>query len=287
MVSIIILTKNEEKDLPQCLNSIRWCNDIHVLDSGSTDATLKIAEQFGAHLSYNPFQSFGEQRNYALDHLNISNEWILFLDADEVVTEDFRKAVHYSMDMAGEEVAGFYCCWKMILEGKWLKHCDNFPKWQFRLLRKGRARFTDFGHGQKEGEVDGNIEYIKEPYLHFGFSKGWNAWIDRHNRYSTQEAIARADNCPPFKDIFANDTSRRNPALKSWLTRLPGWPFLRFFQGYILNLGFTEGIPGFIYCINMSYYEFLIQIKMRELKREGRLEQSSNKIKQIPLKEVN
>jgi len=103
--------------------------------------------------------------------------------------------------------------------------------------------------------------------LHYGFSKGWTQWIYRHNRYSSQEAIARIENKPPFKEIFTKNTSKRNPALKSWLSRLPGWPFLRFFQAYVLSLGFLEGVPGFIYCMNMAYYEFLIQIKMREYRR--------------------
>ena len=127
------------------------------------------------------------------------------------------------------------------------------------------AKFTDFGHGQKEDCVKGKVEYIKEPYLHYGFSKGWSHWIDRHNRYSSSEAVARLKNCPPFKNIFSSHGSIRNPALKSWLSKLPGWPCLRFFQAYFINLGFLEGGQGFIYCVNMAYYEFLIQIKMREI----------------------
>lgn len=268
MISVVILTKNEEKDLPMALRSVAWSNDVHILDSGSTDRTLDIAKEFGAHVSVNSFVSFGQQRNYALDHLEIKNNWILFLDADEVVTDKFKIAMLDAINKANDSIAGYYCCWKMMLEGTWLKHCDNFPKWQFRLMRKGRAQFTDFGHGQKELNVKGTIEYIKEPYLHYGFSKGWTQWIDRHNKYSTLEATERIKNRPPFRNMFAKHASLRNPALKSWLCRLPGWPFLRFFQAYILSLGFLEGIPGFIYCINISYYEFLIQIKIRELRKQ-------------------
>ncbi len=265
MLSTIILTKNEEKDLPKCLASLTWCDDIHVLDSGSTDETIDIAQQYGAQVHVHPFESFGKQRNYALDHLRIKYEWVIFLDADEVVTPSFKEALLTAVTQAPQDVAGFYCCWKMMLDEVWLKRCDNFPKWQFRVLRKDRARFTDFGHGQKEGEVNGKIAYLKEPYLHYGFSKGWSQWIDRHNQYSSQEAVARLHNRPPFKNIFTSNQSIRNPALKSWLSRMPGWPFLRFLHAYILKLGFLEGKPGFIYCTNMAYYEFLIQIKMREL----------------------
>ncbi|RDC66101.1 glycosyltransferase family 2 protein [Adhaeribacter pallidiroseus] len=267
MISVIILTKNEEKDIPLCLTSLHWCDDVHVLDSGSTDKTIEIAKQFEAKVWNNVFESFGKQRNYALDHISSKHNWILFLDADEIVTDKFKLAMYEAINIANIEVAGFYCCWKMMLEGKWLKHCDNFPKWQFRLMRKSRARFTDFGHGQKEDKVDGQIKYIKEPYLHFGFSKGWYQWIERHNKYSTLEAVARLQNPQSIKNIFARHGSVRNQALRSWLSKLPGWPFLRFFHAYFLNFGFLEGIPGLIYCTNMGYYEFLIQIKIRELSR--------------------
>ncbi|WP_018614249.1 glycosyltransferase family 2 protein [Segetibacter koreensis] len=266
MISVIILTKNEERDLPNCLNSLIWCDDIHVLDSNSTDQTIQIAVTYGAKVVTNPFISFGKQRNFALDNINTKHSWILFLDADEVVSNKFKDAMIYAIENAAEDTAGFYCCWKMMLEGKWLKHSDNFPKWQFRLMRKGRARFTDFGHGQKEKNIIGKMEYIKEPYLHFGFSKGWMNWIDRHNLYSTNEALARINNCPPFKNIFHRHESVRNPALKCWLSKLPMWPFFRFFYTYFIRAGFLEGLPGFIYCVNMGYYEFLIQIKMREIK---------------------
>jgi glycosyltransferase involved in cell wall biosynthesis len=266
MISTIILTKNEEADLPICLASLQWCDDIHVLDSGSTDKTIDIANEYGAKVWHKTFKSFGQQRNFALDNLIIKYDWILFLDADEVITEEFKASIITSIKSANNEVAGFYCCWKMILEGKWLKRCDNFPKWQFRVLKKNKARFTDFGHGQKEADIIGYIDYIKEPYLHYGFSKGWSQWVDRHNKYSSQEAVERYHNRPPFKNIFARHGSIRNPALKSWLVMLPGWPLMRFFQAYFWNLGFLEGAQGFIFCANIAYYEFLIQIKIRSIK---------------------
>ncbi len=267
MISIVILTKNEEQDLSACLKSLEWAKDIHVLDSGSNDRTLIIASKYHVKISFNPFTSFGSQRNFALDNLNLQYDWILFLDADEVVTENFRFAILEAIENADEIVAGFYCCWKMILEGKWLKYCDNFPKWQFRLMRKGRARFTDFGHGQKEDNVSGKILYIKEPYLHYGFSKGWFQWIERHNKYSSEEAVERLKKPPSLSNIFFLHSSNRNTAFKFWVSRIPGWPILRFFQAYFLNLGFIEGTPGLIYCTNIAYYEFLIQIKMREIKK--------------------
>ncbi|SHF73414.1 glycosyltransferase family 2 protein [Flavisolibacter ginsengisoli] len=270
MVSVIILTKNEEQDLPACLKSVDWCDDVHILDSGSTDKTIEIAQKSKVTIWVNDFKSFGQQRNYAIDNIMTKYEWIFFLDADEVVSDKFKSAIFKSINDVSNDIAGFYCCWKMILDGKWLKKCDNFPKWQFRILRKGWARFTDFGHGQKEDQVKGRIEYIKEPYLHYGFSKGWSHWIDRHNRYSTHEAKSRLNSNISYKHIFNVHSSVRNPALKIFLSKIPGWPALRFFQAYLFNLGFIEGIPGLIYCLNMGYYEFLIQIKMREERKNSK-----------------
>jgi len=283
MVSIIILTKNEEVDLPGCLKAITWSDDIHVLDSLSTDRTLEIAKQFGAKIYTHPFESFGKQRNFALDYADLKYDWVLFLDADEVATDAFKQNVLEQIKNAGDNIAGFYCCWKMMLEDRWLKRCDNFPKWQLRLLKKGRVRFTDFGHGQKEDQVIGELAYIREPYLHYCFSKGWTYWLQKHNDYATKEAIARANNRPPFKNVWSRHGSKRNPALKSWLSRMPGWPVLRFIMMYFLKLGFIEGTPGLIYSVNIAYYEFLIQVKMRELARAGKLNTDAAKPAADPL----
>lgn len=267
-VSIIILAQNEERDLPRLLESVRWCDDIHLVDSGSTDATVTIGRDAGVHCHQHPFASFAQQRNWAIENCGVRHPWILFLDADEASTEAFRRAVLTAIEQARESTAGFYCCWKMMVEDRWLKRCDSFPKWQFRLLRRGRANFVDFGHGQKEGKIDGVLEYVSEPYLHFPLSKGWTFWLDRHNRYATEEAAARLNAHVSWRDAFSKDPSVRNKAIKPLVSRIPGWPLLRFLQAYIFSFGFLEGHPGFVYCVNLAYYEFLIQIKQREIRRE-------------------
>ena len=269
MISTVILTMNEAADLPACLGSLRWCDDIHVVDSGSTDATMQIAQAAGAHTCTNLFASFGKQRNWSLANCPLKHDWILFLDADECSTPEFQRAVYDAIAAASGQTAGFYCCWKMMLQGRWLKRCDSFPKWQFRLMRKGRAAFTDFGHGQKEYEVKGDIGYIREPYLHFAFSKGWAHWVARHNRYSDLEARERLDAAVKWRDIFSRHGSVRNKALKPLVSRMPGWPLAIFFIRYVLKFGFLEGRAGFVYCVNMAWYEFLIRIKMDELRHGG------------------
>jgi glycosyltransferase involved in cell wall biosynthesis len=269
MISVVILTKNEEKDLPDCLASIYWCDDIHLVDSGSTDSTIEVAKSANATVYINPFKSFGDQRNWSLDHCRFKYEWILFLDADERSTPEFYKALQIATSTIDPSISGYYCCWKMMLYGRWLRRADSFPKWQFRLLRLGKARFTDSGHGQKEGFVQGKLEYLTEPYLHFAFNKGWSHWLARHNHYSDLEAQARYAVEIDWKGIFSKDGSLRNKSLKPLVSRIPAWPLIRFITMYFLKFGFLEGTPGLIYCINIAYYEFLIQIKIMEIKTQN------------------
>jgi glycosyltransferase involved in cell wall biosynthesis len=269
-LTVIILTQDEAADLPACAAPLTGWARIVVVDSGSRDNTVAIAKAAGAEVYEHPFASFGEQRNWALDHCGVlPGTWVLFLDADEVATPAFRAAVEQQMAAAGPGAAGFHCCWKTMLGGRWLRRCDSFPKWQFRLLRAGRARFIDSGHGQKEGAVEGAIGYVREPYLHYSFSKGWGQWLRKHNHYATLEAADRVARSATWHDLLASDPSRRNRALKPLVSRLPCWPLLRFLYMYVYKGGFLEGRPGFVYCVNMAYYEFLIRLKMDELRARG------------------
>lgn len=261
-LTAIVLTKNEERDLPACLSSLTGFANLVVVDSGSTDRTCEIAARFGARVLTHPFASFAAQRNWALDRF--PQGWTLFLDADEVASDAFKAAVEKAITEAPDDVAGFYCCWKMMLEKMWLRRSDNFPKWQLRLIRNHRVHFIDAGHGQKEGEIRGRAAYIREPYLHYGFSKGWAVWVDRHNRYSTLEAEDRARASVSWGQIFVAHASQRNRALKPLVSRLPLWPVVRFFYTYFLRGGFLEGGPGFKYCVMLAYYEYLIVLKIQE-----------------------
>jgi glycosyltransferase involved in cell wall biosynthesis len=266
-LAIVVLTHNEADNLPQCLKSIAGLGEIVVVDSGSTDGTQDIANRAGARVYEQPFESFAAQRNWALENCEPKREWILFLDADEIATPEFYNAVTAAIQSAADSIAGFYCCWKMMLDSRWLKRSDSFPKWQLRIVRRGRADFIDSGHGQKEGRVDGELGYIREPYLHYALSKGWENWWSKHNEYSDEEATDRLSRSTSWSELFSKDSSRRNRALKPILSRIPGWPILRFLHMYFLKGGFLEGREGFAYCASMGWYEYLIRAKMRERRR--------------------
>ena len=137
-LSIIILTHNEAGNLPRCLGSVADLGELIVVDSGSDDGTQEIARNGGARVYERVFEGFGRQRNWALENCDPKREWVLFLDADEVATPDFRRAVSHAIESAAESIAGFYCCWKMMLDQRWLRRSDSFPKWQLRIVRRGR-----------------------------------------------------------------------------------------------------------------------------------------------------
>lgn len=264
-LSVVILTKDEEINLPQCLDSLYWCDDILVVDSGSTDNTVAIARGKKVPCIYHPFVSFAQQRNWAIDYCQCKYEWILFLDADERSTPAFEKDISAALSSAGDSNAGYYCCPKTMFNGRWLKRADSFPKWQFRILRLGRARFIDYGHGQKEGCIKGELGYIQGPYIHYPFHKGWDCWRLRHKRYIEEEAKMKVQEKINLRDLFSQHSSMRNKALKLLVSILPGWPLFRFLYDYVFKMGFLEGYPAFLYCANIAWYEFFIQVKMIKL----------------------
>ena len=197
MISAIILTLNEEEDLPNCLRSLDWTDENFVLDSGSTDDTCDIAKRMGASVFKNKFLGFGQQRNWAIDNIPLSSDWILFIDADEVSTPEFARAVLEGIQNSNKNTAGFYCCWKLMLYGRWLKFSDSFPRWQFRILNKGKARYRNAGHAMKESGVEKLIEAGPGKVLagltrRIDKSLSASAIIDVNSLKSTIEEISNA-----------------------------------------------------------------------------------------------
>jgi glycosyltransferase involved in cell wall biosynthesis len=267
MISVVILTFNEEYNIRECIESLNWCDDIHVVDSFSTDKTLNFAESMGVSVHQRKFISYADQHNWTHDGAGLKYDWVLHLDADERCTSEFHKEIQKSVSEATDEVLGFYCCWKLILFNTWLKHSDCYPRWQLRLVRKEHPPYIDFGHAQKEKPFeDHQLGYIHEPYEHFAFSRGWYNWFDRHNKYSTNEAKERFVKKLVYQDLFNSHKSKRAQALKLLVHKLPFWPLWRFCYSYFLRFGFLEGSAGFIYCFEIAHYEMMIRIKIKEFK---------------------
>lgn len=269
-VSVLILTFNEERNIGPCLEALAWCNDILVLDSGSTDRTVEIAQSRGARILHNPFKCFADQRNFGLEHGQFRYEWVLHLDADEIVTPEFRKEL--AMLDPPEGIDAWTVPSQMMLFGRWIRHAGMYPTYQVRLGHRDRLRFVQIGHGQREDLPENRIATFAVPYLHYCFSHGLFGWFTKHVRYARDEAalILELRRKVRSTERTAGAMSRRRMA-KSTAARIPVLlrPLLRFIYIYVLKQGFRDGRAGFIYAVMLSIYEgitaiFVIESTMRD-----------------------
>ncbi|HET7409709.1 MAG TPA: glycosyltransferase family 2 protein [Paracoccaceae bacterium] len=265
-VSVLILTQDEARNLPRCLGALGWCDDVVVVDSGSRDATREIAAGAGARVIERPFDSFAGQRNFALEQGGLRHGWVLHLDADEVVTPEFRRALEALEPPS--ELDGYLVPSKMMLFGRWLKHAGQYPSYQVRLGRRG-LRFRQVGHGQREDAAPERIGAFPEPYLHHSFSHGMRHWLARHVRYAEDEAAVLASGGASADWPGLLPAARRRRALKAWAGRLPLWlrPAARFAHIYLLRQGFRDGRAGLAYAVMMATYEGMIASYAYERRR--------------------
>ncbi len=186
MYSVVILTYNEEVNIGECLNSIKHSNDIVILDSYSTDSTVTIADKYRVRVYRRKFDNYASQRNYALNEIEYKNRWLLMLDADERLTEDFEKELISEINSVGDNVSLIRFRRKDFLRGKWLRRSSGYPTWFGRILKIGSVRIER--EINEEYHTDGEVKFLKEHILHYPFNKGMEFWIERHNRYSSMEA---------------------------------------------------------------------------------------------------
>jgi glycosyltransferase involved in cell wall biosynthesis len=263
-VSVVILTLNEEINLQACLDSCKWCDDVVVLDSGSTDGTAKIAAAGGVPVYTHPFQSFGQQRNWAIDNIPSKHEWVFHLDADERFTPELVAEMHRVL-AANPTEAGFFIANQMMLMGSWLRYSSGYPAYQMRLFHKQRMRFIDVGHGQREAPGT-RIGTLTQPYVHLNFSKGLDDWFARHNRYSKLEAneiLKMLAEPVALGDAFKGGPARRR-ALKRLAARLPFRAPLRFWTTLLIQRGILDGRAGIQYAKMLAIYEGMVALKVQE-----------------------
>lgn len=263
-VSVVVLTLNEEINIRECLESCCWSDDVHVLDSGSEDRTRAIAEELGAGIHVHPFESFGKQRNWAIDNIPLEHEWVFHLDADERFTPEIVAEMDELL-RADPEVDGFHVPHKLMFMGRWLKLAGGYPTYQMRLFSKHRMRFIDHGHGQRE-QPNHKLGTMVQPYLHYVFSKGLYDWIDKHNRYSSLEALqVERDRrrMPGVRAFFDRNPVERRRAWKQLGYRLPFRPRIRWLVTMFVLGAVIEGKAGRTYAQLLRLYEEMIDLKLR------------------------
>lgn len=283
-LAVIILTYNEELNLPGALDSVcGWAGQVFVVDSFSTDRTVEIAKSYGAEIYQHPFGDYCDwaaQRNWALDNLPIKHDWVLFLDADERVTPELAREITDVLPCVDAEVGGFYINRRFVFMGRWLRHGGRYPDRVLRLVRRDRTRVLRVGRAEYF-QVNGRVQYLKHDMLHAD-QKGLAFWISKHNRYSdigAKEVLElESGKLSSFEQQNRNKGSQSEleGRYRIWIKqrvwpRLPSVarPLLRFFYRYFFQLGFLDGKEGLIYYVlHEFWYPFLIDAKAEELRRQ-------------------
>jgi glycosyltransferase involved in cell wall biosynthesis len=279
LLSIIILTHNEEKNIEACLKSVLDLNcPIFLVDSGSTDNTLKIVEEFPVQLSHHPFQNYGQQRNWALKNLPIATPWVLNMDADHRMTPELASEINQVLTKPIEEnTKGFLISRRTIFLGQWMKHGGHYPVYHAILFKK------DFGHCEdklydQHFVVNGYCETLKADMIDT-LTDSLQSFTERHNRWSTLEAedqfykyTLQSRNSLVEAKALGNAQQRRRYA-KSIYEKFPLFvrPFIYFFVRYFLKLGFLDGKKGLVFHFLQGFwFRFLVDAKIYELKKKKR-----------------
>jgi len=266
-ISVLILTLNEENNLPGCLESVSWSDDIVVFDSFSSDETVAIAKAAGARVFQRRFDDYASQRNAALTDVEYKHLWVLMVDADErwpkSMYDEMRRAMAY-----GNDVSLYHFRRKDMLMGHWLKRSTGYPTWAGRLAKLGEVSVKrDIN---EEYWTSGKKGYLKSHFIHYPFNKGIAFWLERHNRYSSMEAealVKEVQGSLRLRDLFSSVPTIRRRFLKQLAYRLPCRPLLVFCYLYFVRMGFLDGVPGLTYCRLRSMYEYMIDLKVKELRR--------------------
>lgn len=271
-VSVIILTYNEEVNIAHALASVcDWARQIIVLDSFSTDRTEEIVRSYRTEFFQHTFVNYADQRNHALTKLPIWTEWVLFLDADERLTNELKLEITYILRTV-QKKNGFFLKRKLIWMGRWVKR-GYYPCWILRLFRHREARCEDRAVNEHL-VIEGEVGYLEHDLVHEDH-KGLTSWIAKHNNYATLEARELFLH-PRQKELDATFFGTP-PQRKRWMrhfvwNRLPPLirPFIFFLYRYLFRAGFLDGRAGFTYhFLQGLWFPFLIDMKYLELKSDS------------------
>ncbi|MBD1904382.1 glycosyltransferase family 2 protein [Funiculus sociatus GB2-A5] len=282
-VSVLIPAKNEQANLPACLESVARADEVFVVDSQSSDRSIEISESYGANVVQFHFNGrWPKKKNWALDNLPFRNDWVLIVDCDERITPELWDEIATAIQ--NPEYEGYYLNRKVFFLGKWIQHGGRYPDWNLRLFKHKNGRYENLGTEEIRNTGDnevhehvvlpGSVGYLKNDMLHIDFRDVFH-WLERHNRYSNWEArvylniLTGKDESGTIGANLFGDAVQRKRFLKKVWVRLPFKPLIRFILIYFIQLGFLDGKPGYIYARLMSQYEYQIGIKLYELMQFG------------------
>lgn len=291
-VSVMIPTLNEASNLPRCLDHLQWADEVVIVDSGSTDETVQIAEAYGANVVEFKWNGlWPKKKNWALRHAPFKHQWVLIVDADEWITPELVREIERAIH--ADEHVGYYINRKFIFMGRWIKHCGYYPSWNLRLIKRGFGEYeqlTGIGNtGSGDNEVhehiipNGSVGYLDHDMLHFAFPN-IHTFIEKHNRYSNWEAAVQYRKADTTSAAIGEKLSKRRK-LKNFSRYLPFRPTLRFLYAYVWKGGVLDGQPGYIFCRLLAIYEYLSVAKYTELRRAELDQRMARQLSAVP--EVN
>ena len=271
MVSVLILTKNEQQDLPGCLQSVSWCDDVHVFDSYSDDQTVEIATKAGAKITQRKFDNWSAHQNWGLKNIQFKYPWVLYIDADERVSEGLYRAL-CAYDFSNSRFVALSLQRRdFAWDGTWLKHAQMSPYYQ-RLFRPEKMRYERLVN--PVSVPDGEVSKIEGFLDHYPFSKGIRFWIQRHLGYADLEAATRLEdigNGTHFsvtKAIFSSDFAEKRYHQKGLFYKMPFRPMIKFFYMVVGRRAFLDGRAGMIYSTLQAIYEYFIVVRTMELQSQ-------------------
>jgi glycosyltransferase involved in cell wall biosynthesis len=264
-VSVFIMTLNEEANLSACVQALHWADEIIVVDSESSDSTREIANNLGCRVVTRKLVSWAEHQNWVLKNVNFKHEWVLNIDADEIVPADLAEEIRQAISTKDDRVA-YRFRRKDYFLGTWLKHASFYPLWLTRLYKPQFISFERLVNPVTK--IAGPVADLQCHLIHYPFSKGVSHWFERHNSYSSLEAqeYRKADRVPLSK-LFTRDVNDRRRAHKTLFLRVPFRPLVKFTFLYLLKCGFLDGRAGFYYSMMQAFYEFMISVKLVEIRQ--------------------
>ena len=275
-VSVIVAARNEEKNLPRCLESLRDMGEVFVIDSESTDATPEIARSFGAKLVQFRYRGgWPKKRQWAIDNLPLEYDWIFLVDADEALTPELEEEIRQAV--SDPNINGYYISLRMYFLGRLLRY-GGAGFWKLSLFRRGKGgfecRLKDQDSSMADMEihehvvVEGATARLKHPLAHRNV-ESLSRYIRKHDEYSNWEAKVwvEGESNGQLAPAFFGTQAQRRRWLKSKFLGLPGAPLWFFLFKYVFGLGFLDGVPGLIYCGFQAVQVFHVKSKIYELRR--------------------
>jgi glycosyltransferase involved in cell wall biosynthesis len=274
-VTVIVPVRNEAKNLPRCLHALRYVGEVFVIDSQSTDDTVEIARSHGATVVQFHYQGgWPKKRQWAMNTLPIAYDWILLLDADEVLTPEVAEEIRLAIQ--NPAVNGYSILLRIFFLGRVLRHGD-VGLWKMSLFRRGKGRYEcrlkDQDASMADMEVhehvvvDGPTARLRNPLIHHNV-ESLSRYIQKHEEYSNWESrvLLQGGDDKELPPSLLGTQAQRRRWMKRKLFAVPGSPVLLFLYRYVLRLGFLDGAPGLIYCGFQAVQMFHTKAKIYELK---------------------